>query len=390
MKEPIKKVALKSGRTRYRVIVDVGRKADGTRDQRCATFDTRKEARSWLSGVRAEVGKGTFVKPTKETLNEHLDQWLAGRATDGTLRPATLTNYGDALRPARALLGHRPIQAITAEDVDRLKAAMLTGTLRSIGGKNRPLSPRSVNLTLTVLSMALDQAVRRGKVQTNNASPQMVDRVKGAESQVGEAWTSPEVATFKAAIAGERLHAAWLLTLNGLRRGEVLGLRWSDVDLITGTLSIRQARVLAHRQVVIGPPKTKRGVRDLPLPTDVWEALRALRKQQVSEQVAAGGAYAGGGPLDPLALVVVNELGEPTHPEQYGRDWRRLTKAAGLPVIRLHDARHTSVSHMRAQGLPDHLVARWHGHDEAVMRRTYTHTTTADLLALAGRSSEAV
>ena len=151
--EPIHKVTLKGGRTRYRVIVDVGRKTDGNRDQRCATFDTRKEARGWLSQVRTQVNVGSYVKPSKESLDAHLDGWLAGRGLDPDLKPATLRSYADALRPVRALLGAKALQDVTADDVDRVKAGMLNGSLRRVGTAGKPLSPRSVNLALVVLQV---------------------------------------------------------------------------------------------------------------------------------------------------------------------------------------------------------------------------------------------
>jgi len=211
-----------------------------------------------------------------------------------------------------------------------------------------------------------------------------VDRVKGSQSAVGVAWTPDQVNTFRAVIADDPLHAAWLMSLYGLRRGEVLGLAWEHVDLEAGPLSVQRNRVLVAGEVMEGTPKTRNGVRTLPLPDDLARALKALAQQQRQDRLAAGPAWAGTG------HVVVDALGRPVHPERYSDDWDRLGKAAALPRIRLHDARHTSVTNMRAAGKPDHLVARWHGHDEAVMRRTYTHTTVDDLRALAGPISGAM
>lgn len=384
--EPIRRLYADDAKTKvrgYRVVCDAPRDpATGRRKQLTATFATYKEARAWLAETRTSIDKGTFVRRERTDLDAFLDSWLASKAMND-LKPATLRSYGDALRPVRAMLGALPLQDVTAEHVERVKAAMLDGSARRVGTKGKPLSPRSVNLALLVLTMALDQAVKRGRVVRNVAS--LVDRVAGSTSTVGQTWTPQQVATFKALAAEDRLHAAWLLSLCGLRRGEVLGLRWAqDVDLEAGVLHVRQARVLVAGRVIVGTPKTVRGTRDLPLPHDVTAALRGLRRQQATERLAAGPAWEDSG------LVVVDALGCPVSPSWYSDTWDRLVRQAGLPRIRLHDARHVSVSNMRALGHPDHLVARWHGHDEAVMRRTYTHVGVEDMRALAGVREEAL
>lgn len=123
----------------------------------------------------------------------------------------------------------------------------------------------------------------------------------------------------------------------------------------------------------------------MPLDAALVTALRSLRTVQTAERLAAGPAYDGA-----LGLVVVDELGRPLRPESYSDRFKRLAKAAGVPPIRLHDARHTSVTVMRSIGVPDYVVAHWHGHDEAVMRRTYTRAFDEDLRAAAKRLAEAL
>jgi integrase len=329
------------------------------------------------------VNTGAYVAPARTTLTEHLDGWLAGRRG---LSPATARNYSDALRPVRDLLGWMPLQQVTRGDVERVVDAMLDGSARRVGRKGQPLTARSVNLTITVLRAALETAVRDGQLTRNPA--QYVEHVDSDGSRAGAAWTAGQVETFKATAREDRLHAAWLLSLYGLRRGEVLGLRWerddrwSWVDLADGVLRIggpEATRTVVAGQEVLGPPKTKRGTRELPLDDELAAALRTLRATQAAERLAAGQAYQDSG------YVVVDELGRPPRPEWYSDTFRRLEKAAGCPPIRLHDARHTSVTIMRAMGIPDHVVALWHGHDETVMRATYTHTYTDELRAAAER-----
>lgn len=377
MKEPIRKVSLRGGGVRYRVVVDVGLRPDGRRDQRTSTHRTLKEARAEVARVRSQVDSGTYIRPVRETVDAHLDSWLESKRL-AWKRPATLRSYADALRPVRASCGGKPLQGLTADDIDAVKAAMLDGSARSIGVKGKPLSARSVNYTLGTLQQALEQAVKRGKVARNVAAT--VDRVAGA-AQPGAAWTVDESSAFKSVANRDRLHAAWLLTCYGLRRGEVLGLRWDrDIDLSEGILTIRASRTTVAGQIVEGPPKTRRGARTLPLDNALSTALRALRKRQSEERLAAGPAYDGSS-----GLVVLDELGRPPRPEWYSDTFRRIAREAKVPAIRLHDARHTSVTIMRSLGVPAHVVAAWHGHDEAVMARTYTHTYLDEMRAAAQR-----
>lgn len=170
-----------------------------------------------------------------------------------------------------------------------------------------------------------------------------------------------------------RLHAAWLLALHGLRRSEVCGLRWEDIDFRAKTITITRARVFVNTDIVIGPPKTERGQRTLPPPLDVIDALRALRALQKREHLAAGPAYVADG------YLVVDELGRALHPSWSSSRFAVLASAAGCPPVRLHDLRPSSVSIKRSLGWPDHLVAAWHGHDEAVMKAVHTHTYLEDL-----------
>ena len=180
-------------------------------------------------------------------------------------------------------------------------------------------------------------------------------------------------------VADDRLYAAWLLTMHGLRRGEVLGLRWTDLTLDgpEPSLAVQQTRVLVHASVVtIGEPKTARGRRVLPLPAELVAALRDLSDRQATERELAGRAY------EDTGLVVVDGLGRPLRLERYGDAFRRHARDAGLPDIRLHDARHTAASLMLALGYPVHVVAAWLGHDPVMTQRVYAHVHAAEMRSL--------
>jgi integrase len=165
------------------------------------------------------------------------------------------------------------------------------------------------------------------------------------------------------------------------RRGEVAGLRWDAVDLDASppTVRIGLARVLVYGKVVVKEPKSERGYRTLPADGELVAALRALRTWQAAERLAAGPAYEASG------YVAVDELGAPVHPEWLTDEFGRIAARAGLPRIRLHDARHSMNSLLAAAGVPDHIRAAWCGHTVAVNVSTYTHARPENL-AVAARA----
>jgi integrase len=379
MKEPINKVVLKDGKTRYRLVVDAGRDENGKRKQVTRTFDTHREAREELSRVRHETNLGSYVRPSKETMNAYLDGYLKG-ATRGR-RASTKRNYEDAFRPVRERLGTRPLQSIAKADVEDLIDWMLTSGRRRGGKPGTGLSGRTARLTLGRLTAALETAVLEGKLVRNVARlvtpPEHVQRER-------ETWSQAEVRKFIAKASKDRLHAAWRLSLYGLRRGEVLGLRWSDIDLRARTLTVRQARVLVEYRVLIEEPKSRNGRRTLPLDDELVAALTALRKVQARESEDAGTLYrAGLSALDWYQggeYVITDELGMPVHPEWYSDEFGRLLRRAGLRRITLHDSRHTTLTLMEHAGVPISIISKWAGHyDSAFTQKTYVHASDEDL-----------
>lgn len=393
----IKAVPLAGGRTRYRFTVDLGTKPkrDKTtgqpvltragrqimmRDQKTYTYDTLRQAREELAKIQADKARGTFVAPTDITVAELLAAYLDGRRK---IRPNTLANYRNAVKPAVEQLGHVPVQKLTKQHVDTLVTWMLAEG-RRVGSTGKPLSASTVNLMLTVLGLALDDAAKQGLIVRNVA--RLVDRptVKQAEMST---WTAQQAQSFLAHVADDRLYVAWQLSLYGLRRGEVLGLRWEDLDLDAAAVTIRVTRVLVAGQhaPVHGEPKSERSRRTLPLDDTLVTALRRLKSRQAAERLAAGTAYAAGACADCGGRhVIVNELGDPVHPEAYSDRFEVLVRQAGLPRIRLHDCRHTAGTLMALRGVNAVVIASWLGHSKASFTmNTYIHSQ-ADALRDAG------
>jgi integrase len=217
--------------------------------------------------------------------------------------------------------------------------------------------------------------MKRGLVARNVA--QLVDRPAVAYREMST-WTPNEAERFRKHVQGDRLYACWLLTLAGCRRSEVLGLAWSAVDFTAKTITVAQGRVVVRgRGTTTGEPKSERSRRTLPMPAEAMIALRALHTRQVSERLAFGQDYRDTG------LVAVAEDGSPIRPETYSKAFTRHCGAAGLPPIRLHDARHTAATRMLDSGTTISAAAKWLGHDPAMTLRVYGHVYD-DALASAG------
>ncbi len=292
------------------------------------------------------------------TVQTYLARWIDGKID---LRSSTRDGYRVALKPVLERWGDLPLQQLTKAHLDeRVTEQRASGGL---GGRGR--SARTVTLMLVVLGQALDAAARERLVTANVAS--LVNRPASAPVVVKKTWTADQVRSFLAYVADDRLAAAWRLTMLGLRRGEVLGLRWSDVDFEARSASIQRARVPEGGRIVVNKPKTARGVRTIYLPVEVVSDLVRLRAVQHDEQRAIGA----GNPAD--GWILVDPIGRPYRPEWYGKEFRRLSNEAGLPRIRLHDARHTAASLLAQGGVEIGVAAALLGHDPVVYLQTYVH-----------------
>jgi len=352
---------LKNGEKRYRFTVDVGRGADGKRVQRQFTFTRLKDAKAKLAEVSHQVNDGTYVDRSKVTVGELIDSYLEHALFER--EENTKVSYRCALAPARELLGHLRAQYVTREDVERLRDWMLAKGRKRGGKPGTGLGARSVRLTLGRLSAAFDLAARDRLVTSN---PCQYVKLPEQGKRQPATWSAAQVQAFLAVAQADRLHAAWRLTLYGLRRAEVCGLRWCDVDLEGMRLTVASTRPVVDGKVIVKPPKSDRGVRTLPLDADLAAALEAMHDRQVTEAMEAGGAYEASG------YVVTDELGRPVHPDWYSDEFHRLREAARIERITLRNGRATANTLMADAGVPDHIRAAWCGHTVAVNVASYT------------------
>jgi integrase len=347
---------IKRGAT-YSVVLDLGRGPDGKRVRRWHSgYRTKRDAERARTELLAQVDHGSYVEPSRLTLATFLrQQWLPGLT--GQVRPTTLDGYQRAVE-------RYVVPAVGGVLLQRLTPAHLNALY------GRPLSARTVLAAHVTLSKALGDAARWGLVVRNVA--QLADPPKPGRHDI-QTWTAAQLRAFLEHVAGDRLYAAWLLAAStGMRRGEILGLRWADVDLDRARVSVRQTVVVANYRMVVSEPKTSRGRRSIALDLRTVAALRAWRTAQVAERLAWGPSWTDSG------LVFTREDGSLIHPHRLSTWFGRLVKAAGLPRIRFHGLRHTHASLGLAAGVSTKVMSERLGHaTSSFTADVYQHVTPA-------------
>lgn len=356
--------------TTWSVVIDVGRDANGKRVRRWHSgFATKKEAERARTEILSRVDKGTYVEPSRQGLGDFLErEWLPAITT--RVRASTWDSYSRNVRlHITPHLGSEPIQALTPARLNAFYADLLaSGRVDGAGG----LSPKSVRYVHGILRKALADAVRWNVAQRNVADLADPPKLTGSHREM-RTWTADELRAFLKLVAGERLHAAFVLAATtGLRRGEILGLRWSDVDLDASRLAVRQAIVSVAYEIKFSEPKTARSRRSVALDGRTLAVLRAWRKTQLEERMLLGDDYVDSG------LVFTREDGRYIHPDRLSQLFERLVASSELPRIRLHDLRHTHATLALAAGVHPKVVSERLGHSTvAFTLDVYSHAVPA-------------
>ncbi|MGE5694412.1 MAG: tyrosine-type recombinase/integrase [Candidatus Sericytochromatia bacterium] len=366
---------------RYQLTVDAGTDPiTGRRRQVRRRFETEQAARKELSTVTQQASTNTFVGRKAVTVEELCADWLASLHN---ARATTVNAYRFSLAPLIERHGDMPAQRLTRPDLDRLLTDVRQGGTKTAKGHIRqPWSARSVNKAVDAWRAVLAYGIERRELSHNAAaSIKKVERVR-REMQT---YTPEEIRRVLRAAENDRCGHLWYLALSGLRRAEVAGLKWSDIDFDAGTLTVSRGRVQAGAGTVIeNAPKTLSSRRTLPLDEGLIAVLRRASAHYAQERLALGAAHADSG------YVAVNEAGEPYTPDTLTRMWIKAAKAAGVRPIRLHDARHSCGTALHLRGVPLAVIAKWLGHaDASTTARIYAHSQD-DALRSAGQTLGAV
>jgi integrase len=355
----------KSGkeRTSWYVVLDLGIDNGGRRRQKWhGSFRTRKDAEVARARLANDLHRGAYITPDRRTLSEWaIDSWLPMMAT--RIKPSTLHSYRRNLEiHVLPPLGRKPLQQITPMMLNTLYA-----NLASPAPERDQLSSKTISYIHTIIHKALADATDADLLGRNPADRAKPPRPNHHPSGV-QSWDADELATFLRATEATRLSAIWrLVAMTGMRRGEVLGLRWTDVDLDTARLSVRHAIVAVGYKMIESTPKSH-SARVVDLDYDTVAALRRHHERQDDERAEWGADYENHG------LVVAKQNGTPIHPHTFSQSFERIVASIGLRRIRLHDLRHTHASLALKAGVPVKVISERLGHESpAFTLKQYAH-----------------
>jgi integrase len=343
--------------------------ANGSRQQlRRRGFPTKKAAQAELTSVLGDTQEGSYVRPSRMTFGAYLrDRWAP--AMRPTVRKTTAAAYEQMAKHLDHHLGKVPLGDLTGPHLTAVYGELLEAGL----------SARTVRYVHVTAHRALRDAVRWHLVSRNVAEDADSPRQPGAQPK---AWTPDQVATFLALAETDRWSALWrLAATTGLRRGELAGLRWEDLELGAGMLSVNRTTVVADGHAIESEPKTARGRRRIALDAQTVAALKQWRRQQSAEQLAMGAGWQGDG------RVFVWADGSPLHPNVITRSFGRLVEKAALPDLSLHGLRHSWATSALRGGVPIKVVSDRLGHSSS---RITLDTYTASVPALDAQAAELV
>ena len=317
---------------------------------------TRQDVSKKLTKAMADRDGGITFDAGTLAVSEYLDRWMKD-SVRGTVRLSTVERHEINVRVhINPALGQVKLKSLTPAHVRALHREKL----------DAGSSPATVRKIHSTLHKALAQAVADGLIPRNAAD---VKAPRPAPDEM-RPLSETEARTFLEVASEERFEALYVLAITtGLRRGELLGLRWDDADLEKGTLRVGRSLVREGGRYTLGDTKTKRGRRQVNLTPRTVNALKAHRKRQLEERVRLAGLY------EDQGLIFATSAGTPIQPENLvKRSFKPLLKKAGLPEIRFHDLRHTCATLLLGRGVHPKMVQELLGHATIAMTLdTYSH-----------------
>jgi integrase len=317
---------------------------------------SHEEVKNKLVAALTDQQKGLPILTERQTLAQFLEKWLTDVARP-SVRPKTYRFYLDHIRlHIKPTLGKKQLEKLTPADVQHFVNAKLQSGL----------SPQTIRHIIATLRASLSIAVKWQVVYRNVAALVSLPRIQKQEMCI---FTPDQAKAFLDSVKGHRLEALFIMALTlGLRRGELLGLHWSDIDLDVATLRVNYGLQRFDGKLHLVEPKTEKSRRVLPLPLLLVAALRAHRTRQLEERLALGSNW------QETGFVFASTIGTPMEPRNLNRTFDALVKNARLPKIRFHDLRHSCATILLSQGIPQRTLMEILGHSQiSLTMNTYSH-----------------
>jgi integrase len=356
------------GEGSWEIKFDLGRDPlTGRRITKYVTFrGTKRKAQEELTRLLGQRNEGSYIEPTKMTVAQYLHHWLEVDIERRVASRTAARHRGIVEKNVIPKLGHVPVRKLTAVHIEAFEAELqregwvkarakkkLTECKEAPTQEKRGLSAQTVLHVHRTLSQALGHAVQVGVLFKNPARQVKPPRPPSREIKILD---KGEIATVISAANGAGLYVPVLVAVTtGMRRGELLALRWSDIDLKASTLTVNQSLERIKGKFEFKSPKT-RSRRTISLPAITVEALREHHRAELEERFKLGLGR------DPRGLVFSRPDGQPLDPDTLSKSFRRLVATAKVTPITFHGLRHTHISHLLMDGVHVKVVSERAGH----------------------------
>lgn len=353
----------------YYVNLDYGKDKAGKRIRKTETFLKKKDAKSRLIEFEADKLKGSMVAPDKTTFGEWLDYWMKN-VIKLNREETTYAGYEYIINRVKPALGDILLQKLTAMDIQLYLTDLQVPDSNNKGKKSK-LSSNTAKKHYVLIKTALNYAVKQ-KVLINNP----------ANNVESPKYVKPDIAFYtpdqlRVLLEKTQDHSilyvvVCLASLLGLRREEICGLRWENINLDKKVLYIKKARVVAKTQILTKDTKSENSKRTLAISEYLIYALRKHREIQKRNREEFGAMY------NETDYIVTNELGSPIHPGYLSKMFTKFIRENGLAHITLHGLRHTMATIGNDQGITLYEISKILGHsDVATTSNIYTHVFDA-------------
>jgi integrase len=325
--------------------LSLGKKANGKRDlHKKRGFETEKKAKEALRKAQVEADNGRYIKPSKLAFGDYINEWFETRK-DKLGRMTTINAETNIKRHVLPHIGHILLSELNVIHIEKY--------LRDL--REKGLAEGTIKKVFSLVSSSLISAVRKDIIPKNAAA--LAENKPKVKRRLVEVWDEHEARDFLAFIqqSRSRYYIAFLLALStGMRQGEILGLRWKDIDFKHNLITVRQT--LSHDGKEFGVPKTEHSIRSIKIDVDTTDALKQHKKVITKEKWNAQKSY-----VD-KDLVACTVLGTQCMPRDLEKRWAKLREDSGLRKITFHDLRHTHASLLLKDGHHPKVVSERLGH----------------------------
>lgn len=337
------------------IVVEIGKDTNGKRQQKWISgFNSKREAEAAVSRVVSEIVDGRYTPPSDQTVEQFIADWSHDKKS--VVKTSTWQGYESKLvHHVLPHIGHIKIKDLRAQDIQHMFAAIRQGG--RFDNRDIRVSEQTILHIYRILHDVLQQAVKWSIIPTNPCLLVNKPRPKTVDTDI---WMKEQVQQFLRFTKGDSMYPVFfLLFATGMRIGEVLALRWNDVNFTQRTITVRRNISYIKKGYIFQEPKTKASKRTLPVSNQLAEVLLNVKQEQEKHKKALRGEY-----HDEYDLICCTLQGTPHYRSNIQRKWNACILRSGIPRIRIHDARHTFASILIHQGIDPKTLQTLMGHSE--------------------------